>query len=110
MRSLSVFIADAERLHVARVRDALERSRELTLAGAAADGREAYAYLLGHPVDVVLTDLQLPGMDGSALMRALRRTSRAPLCIVCTRFYSDFSVEMSRSVEELLKPFRKEEE
>ena len=93
MRSLSVFIADAERLHVARVRDALERSRELTLAGAAADGREAYAYLLGHPVDVVLTDLQLPGMDGSALMRALRRTSRAPLCIVCTRFYSDFSVE-----------------
>jgi DNA-binding response OmpR family regulator len=39
----------------------------------AADGREALAYLNGHPVDTVLTDLFMPEMDGIEVIAELRR-------------------------------------
>jgi two-component system chemotaxis response regulator CheY len=49
-----------------------------TLEGAgfevvqAADGAEALEYARAHGVDLVLTDVNMPGMDGIALVRELR--------------------------------------
>ena len=42
------------------------------LVAEAADGREAMTYLDREPVDVLLTDLCMPVMDGLALLRQLR--------------------------------------
>jgi DNA-binding response OmpR family regulator len=39
----------------------------------ARNGKEALGYLDGHPVDVVLTDLFMPEMDGIETIAALRR-------------------------------------
>ena len=39
----------------------------------ARDGQEALAYLNGHPVDVVLTDIFMPEMDGIEIIAALRK-------------------------------------
>jgi CheY-like chemotaxis protein len=36
------------------------------------EGRDAVLYALYHPVDVVIVDLHLHGMDGAAVARALR--------------------------------------
>ncbi len=36
------------------------------------DGREALARLDGEPVDLVVLDLMLPGVDGFEILRALR--------------------------------------
>lgn len=50
----------------------------LTLEGAghdvvtASQGREALGYLSGHKVDLVLTDLFMPEMDGIEVISALR--------------------------------------
>src|SRR5882724_11792383 len=38
----------------------------------AVDGVEALAYAREHPVDLVLTDVNMPRMDGIALVRELR--------------------------------------
>ena len=37
----------------------------------AGDGREALALVDGNPVDLVLTDMRMPGMDGTALLARL---------------------------------------
>ena len=39
----------------------------------ARDGQEALGYLNGHPVDVVLTDIFMPEMDGIEIIAALRK-------------------------------------
>ncbi len=56
---------------------------------AAATGNEALSLAAGNPVDLVLTDLGLPDMDGIAVVRQLRelneRFSRIPT-IMLTAF------------------------
>jgi CheY-like chemotaxis protein len=49
----------------------LSKSEELTLSYAG-DGAEALAALAEKPVDVVVTDLQMPEMDGLELVAAMR--------------------------------------
>lgn len=49
---------------------------------AASDGERALALMLATPVDVVLLDVRLPGLDGASVllrMRASRTLSRIPV-------------------------------
>jgi two-component system, chemotaxis family, chemotaxis protein CheY len=41
----------------------------------AGDGVQGLVVARAHPVDLVLTDLNMPGMDGLALVRELRKLS-----------------------------------
>jgi two-component system chemotaxis response regulator CheY len=45
-------------------------------AAEAADGRAAVAYMAKNQVHVVITDLDMPGMDGLALLRIVRDLPR----------------------------------
>src|SRR4029077_5963618 len=55
---------------------------------AAADGREALEKLASFPANVILTDLMMPHMDGSSLLKELAaRGDRTPT-IVLTAFGS----------------------
>jgi CheY-like chemotaxis protein len=58
----------------------------------AANGKEAFSLALSNPVDLILTDLGLPDMDGIGLVRRLRklsdRLSRIPI-IMLTAFDLD---------------------
>ncbi|GEN56148.1 hypothetical protein GCM10012290_06980 [Halolactibacillus alkaliphilus] len=43
-----------------------------TIVHEASNGKEALNYLLTHPVDVVITDIRMPEMDGIDLLKAIR--------------------------------------
>jgi len=58
------------------------------LADTASDGVEALEKLEHTPVDVILTDLNMPGMDGFELLEKLRGTSDSPPAIVLTAYGS----------------------
>jgi DNA-binding NtrC family response regulator len=54
----------------------------------AADGREALQFLSTSPVDVLITDLIMPRLDGFELLRTLGAEDRLPPSIVMTAFGS----------------------
>ena len=54
----------------------------------AVDGRDGATRLDGDPVDLVLSDVEMPGMDGFTLTRTIRRThgwQDVPVVIMTSR-------------------------
>lgn len=51
----------------------------------ASDGREGTAIAGKNKPDLVLTDLAMPGVDGFALITALRKTSNTPIVVLSVR-------------------------
>ncbi|VVO26567.1 putative bifunctional diguanylate cyclase/phosphodiesterase [Pseudomonas fluorescens] len=77
----------------------------------AASGVEALGLLLEHEVDLVLLDVQMPGMDGfevARLMRGSQRTQLTPIIFLTANEQSQASVikgYASGAVDYLFKPF-----
>src|SRR5207253_6399919 len=58
------------------------------IADTASDGNEALEKLAQVPADVILTDLNMPGMDGFELLGKLRNMGDSPPAIVLTAYGS----------------------
>lgn len=61
---------------------------DMEVVGSAADGTEAVAVARAQRPDVVLMDLQMPGMDGVAATRAILAEDQAAQVVILTS-YSD---------------------
>lgn len=61
------------------------------VAAQAGDGREALEYLMRHEMDVVLTDIKMPLLDGIEFARQLRR-ERPHIRIVFVSGYDEFDL------------------
>lgn len=85
------------------------RSRNLRVVGAR-DGLEALETLAAEPADLVITDLNMPGLDGYRLIKALREdpaTADLPI-IVLSSLSSDDDVQRGLDLGAnayLVKPF-----
>ncbi|WP_433318977.1 response regulator [Micromonospora sp. CA-269861] len=51
----------------------------------AVDGRHALAAFRAHPVDLIVLDIMLPGLDGLEVCREIRRTSQVPILMLTAR-------------------------
>jgi len=76
---------------------ALLADQGLQIALEASDGEALLSGLAQRPVDVVLSDIRMPGMDGFALVQALRERGDATPVILLTTF--DDSELMLRAVD-----------
>ncbi|MEV7429932.1 MULTISPECIES: response regulator [unclassified Nocardioides] len=77
----------------------------------AADGRSALQVVGEREPDVVLLDLGLPDLDGTAVLRGLRAVSQVPVIVVSARTGSDDKVEaLDLGADDFItKPFSVEE-
>ena len=77
----------------------------------AATGEEGLRVFADQPVDVVLIDLMLPGIDGFEVCRSLRRTSDIPIIMVTARADShDVVAGLEAGADDYLtKPFAPKE-
>ncbi|HKS41023.1 MAG TPA: ATP-binding protein, partial [Blastocatellia bacterium] len=77
---------------------------------AVADGQEALRATTEHKVDLVLTDMMMPNLDGFGLLKALRedpKTASIPVIMLSARAGEDARIEglESGADDYLIKPF-----
>jgi diguanylate cyclase (GGDEF)-like protein len=65
----TLLIIDDSPMHRAQIARALEPSRTFDQVIETENGLKGLKYLLNHPVDVVICDLEMPGLDGEKLLR-----------------------------------------
>ena len=106
---LRTLIVDDEPLAIERLQILCARVPEIVLAGTAAEGQSALRLIESLKPDLLLLDIQMPGMDGLALARALGEQEPRPAVIFVTahdRFaLAAFDVA---AVDYLLKPVEAE--
>lgn len=81
----TIAICDDHALVRGGLRAMLEQEPDCTVVGEAADGEEAVELVLRAEPDVVLMDVELPGIDGIEATRRIRAAgSRAQILVVTT--------------------------
>jgi DNA-binding NarL/FixJ family response regulator len=82
-RALQVLVVDDDHLFRFAVRTLLETDRRLSVVGEAGDGSEAVEAATELSPDVILMDLDMPGMDGlEAIARLAHRTPSPPVIVL----------------------------
>ncbi len=90
-----LIVDDKERLRKGLARSLSGESRRTLTA---ASGEEALALSKGRKIDLVITDLVMPGMDGMALIRNIKSTMPGIEAIIITAYGS---AESMQEAEEL---------
>lgn len=105
---LSAIIVDDEALARRELRYLLERAGNVDVVAEASNGLEAVTTVLAHAPDVVFMDVQMPGLDGFAVLKRLmeQQEARMPEVIFATAFdqYAVRAFEVN-AIDYLLKPF-----
>ncbi len=94
---IRVVIADDQELVREGFRLILESHDDITVVAEAEDGSSAVAATCTHRPDVVLMDIRMPGLDGIAATREIRRQAPDTHVVMLTTFGDD------RSLYEALK-------
>lgn len=96
MKKVRLYIADMDEGFVAAVRAALSSGGDVEIVGASGDGCRALREVAQLAPDVLLAETSLPGLDGIALLKAVRRLKRPPVVLVCSGFYSSVTIDCAR--------------
>lgn len=95
--SIRLLVVDDHAVVRAGFSSVLRRQVGLTVVGSLQSGQEALTFLARCPVDVLLLDLHMPGMNGIETLVALQRLPAPPNVIVLSSFEPD--EEICRAVE-----------
>ena len=103
MRPIRCLILDDEELARALLTNYVERMPQLELVDACADPMSALTVLQDKAIDLLLLDIQMPGLTGIEFLNTLRQKP----AVVFTTAYSDYALESYNldAVDYLLKPF-----
>lgn len=94
---LRVALADDQALVRAGLRALLE-NLGIVVAFEADDGHAVLAQLPGTPVDVILSDIRMPGLDGFGMLRQLRaRGDATPVLLLTTFDDSDLPLQATEA-------------
>lgn len=106
--NLHVAIVDDEAPARAKLRRYLHEAEGFQLIGEAGSGREALALLLDTQPDLLLLDVQMPDIDGFAVLQALG--DRLPATVVFVTAHDDYALKAfeAQAFDYLLKPISPE--
>ncbi|WOJ94556.1 LytTR family DNA-binding domain-containing protein [Congregibacter variabilis] len=102
---MRVLVVDDEPLARDLLLELLSDSPDLEVVGSASSGREALAAIRSHRPDLVLLDIEMPGMNGFEVVESLQADDCMPLVIFATAF-NQYAVDAfdKNAVDYILKP------
>jgi two-component system LytT family response regulator len=105
---IKALIVDDEPLSRRKIREFLRNDGEIQVVGECGNGVEAVSAVRGCEPDLLFLDVQMPGMDGFAVLEELK-SDRLPFVIFVTA-YDKYAVQAFevRALDYLLKPFHRE--
>ncbi len=86
---IKILIVDDQQLVRDGIKALLEIKREFSIVGTASDGQQAVDMVAKMPVDVVLMDIRMPGLDGIEATQQIRRFNKDIRIIMLTTFNND---------------------
>lgn len=108
--SFQVLIVDDELLARERLKRLLLDKGSFSVGGEAEHGMAALDWLQKNHADIVLLDIQMPGMGGLEVAAKVRQLENPPVIIFCTA-YDEHALEAFRvqALDYILKPVSPEE-
>ena len=88
MKNIKVVLADDHPVVRSGMRSLLERAMDITVVGEASNGMEALMLVDELSPDVLLVDMEMPGMNGVEVARQLQAT-QSPVKILALSAYDD---------------------
>ena len=102
---LRTIIVDDERLARQKIRTMLARETDVEILGESANGSDALELIRRERPDLVFLDVQMPGLDGFAVARALGPEITATIIFVTAHEQYAVRAFEVHALDYLLKPF-----
>jgi two-component system, LytTR family, response regulator LytT len=104
---ITVIAIDDEPLALQLIADYIQKTPDLMLVGQFENPLEAAQYLSKNPIDIVFTDIQMPGLNGIEFTRSMVNGA----VVIFTTAFSKYAIEGFKLdiADYLLKPFTYEE-
>lgn len=104
--TLQAIIVDDESPARRRVRDLLAQESDIAIAAECPSGREAIGAITAHRPDLLFLDIQMPGVNGFEVLRAL--PSKGLPAVIFTTAYDEHALKAFEvhALDYLLKPFK----
>jgi two-component system, NarL family, response regulator DesR len=84
--TIRLVLAEDQRMMLGALGALLDVEADLTVVGTAADGEEALRLVESLAPDVLLTDIEMPGMTGLEVAAEIRRRGLATRVVILTTF------------------------
>jgi two-component system LytT family response regulator len=103
-----VIVVDDESIARRRICRLLGEDPGITVIAECADGKEAVQVLLAHEADLLFLDVEMPEMDGMAVLQAVPAERIPPVVFVTAHDKYAVGAFEVEAVDYLLKPFTRE--
>ena len=102
MNTISCIVIDDEPLAVQLMESYVRKTPFLELRGSFTNGKEAFAYLLDNPVELMFCDIQMPDLSGIDLSKMIPEETK----VIFTTAFSQYAIEGFKvhALDYLLKP------
>ena len=102
MNTISCIVIDDEPLAVQLMESYVRKTPFLELKGSFTNGKEAFAFLLDNPVELMFCDIQMPDLSGIDLSKMIPEETK----VIFTTAFSQYAIEGFKvhALDYLLKP------